>query len=122
MKPCSACSRVFMGDIYGDHVVSCADIIGIKHWHNVVRDTLTPNGYVTLLIGERAYVCVDLTRSSPLTQTGMADFVAGRAVTDAAHHKRVKYETKCSDIACGFLPFLFSSLGELEKDAMALLK
>nr|GEW53609.1 reverse transcriptase domain-containing protein [Tanacetum cinerariifolium] len=27
-------------DIYGDHAVSCAGIIGIKHSHNVVRDTL----------------------------------------------------------------------------------
>nr|GEY95000.1 hypothetical protein [Tanacetum cinerariifolium] len=34
------CSRVFSGDIYGDHAVSCAGIIGIKHHHNVVRDTL----------------------------------------------------------------------------------
>ncbi|GKC57419.1 hypothetical protein Tco_1085017 [Tanacetum coccineum] len=39
-KPCSACSRVFNGDIYGDHDVSCASIVGIKHRHNVVRDTL----------------------------------------------------------------------------------
>ncbi|GKF73002.1 hypothetical protein Tco_0219334, partial [Tanacetum coccineum] len=30
-KPCSACSRVFMGDINGDHAVSCAGIVGIKH-------------------------------------------------------------------------------------------
>ncbi|GKA32385.1 hypothetical protein Tco_0718752 [Tanacetum coccineum] len=33
-------------------------------------------------------VCVDLTRSSPLTQTGMVDFVPGRAVIDAAQRKR----------------------------------
>ncbi|GJV25231.1 hypothetical protein Tco_1377926 [Tanacetum coccineum] len=38
-------------------------------------------------------VCVDLTGSSPLTQTGMSDFAPGRAVTDAAHRKR---ETSCS--------------------------
>ncbi|GKA87553.1 hypothetical protein Tco_0809317 [Tanacetum coccineum] len=49
-------------------------------------------------------------------------FVAGRAVTDAAHRKRVKYKGKCSDIGYGFLPFLFSSLGELEKDAVTLMK
>ncbi|GKD40780.1 putative reverse transcriptase domain-containing protein [Tanacetum coccineum] len=30
-KPCSACSKVFTGDVYGDHVVSCAGVIGIKH-------------------------------------------------------------------------------------------
>nr|GEX22227.1 hypothetical protein [Tanacetum cinerariifolium] len=29
-------------------------------------------------------VCVDLTGSSPLTQTGMVDFVPGRVVIDVA--------------------------------------
>ncbi|GKF11438.1 hypothetical protein Tco_0049364, partial [Tanacetum coccineum] len=67
-------------------------------------------------------VCVDLTGSSPLTQTGMFDFSPGRAVTDAAQRKRGKYMTKCADIGYGFLPFLFSSFRELKKDAVTLLK
>ncbi|GKF83611.1 hypothetical protein Tco_0248509, partial [Tanacetum coccineum] len=67
-------------------------------------------------------VCVDLTGSSPLTQTGLADFVPGRAVSGATHRKCVKYEVKCADTGYGFLPFSFSSFGELEKDAVALLK
>ncbi|GJR40673.1 putative reverse transcriptase domain-containing protein [Tanacetum coccineum] len=148
-KPCSACSRVFIGDIYGDHAVSCAGIVGIKHRHNVVRDTLVDICYrsgissgkeVNIgLDGEHDKslrpadvllyswdvgrdVCVDLTGSSPLTQTGMVDFVPGRAVTEAAQRKRVKYEAKCADIGYGFLPFSFSSFGELEKDAVTLLK
>nr|GEV49255.1 hypothetical protein [Tanacetum cinerariifolium] len=54
-------------------------------------------------------------RSSPLTQIGLTDFFPGRAVVDAAHRK-------CADVGYGFLPFSFSSLGELEKDAVALLK
>nr|GEV24709.1 hypothetical protein [Tanacetum cinerariifolium] len=33
-------------------------------------------------------VCVDLTRSSPLTQTRMVDFVPGRVMIDVAQHKR----------------------------------
>ncbi|XP_071706668.1 uncharacterized protein [Rutidosis leptorrhynchoides] len=37
---CSACSRVFTGDIFGDHAVSCAGMVGIKHRHNIVRDSL----------------------------------------------------------------------------------
>nr|GEX47540.1 zinc finger, CCHC-type [Tanacetum cinerariifolium] len=105
------CSRVFAGDIYGDHVVSCAGIIGIKHPHNVVHDTLVdicyrsgisvgkevdigldggrdkPLRLVDMLLyswGEGLDVCVDLTGSSPLTQIGMVDFVPGRAVIDAA--------------------------------------
>ncbi|GJV79137.1 hypothetical protein Tco_1515007 [Tanacetum coccineum] len=149
LKSCLACSRVFTGDIYGDHVVSCAGIIGIKLRHNIVRDTLVdicfhsgisagkevdiglgggrdkplrPTDMLLYLWGRRLDMCVDLTGSSPLTQTGFANFVPDRAVMDAAHHKRVKYEAKCADIRYSFLPFLFSSLGELEKDAMALLK
>nr|GFB23715.1 hypothetical protein [Tanacetum cinerariifolium] len=119
-KPCSACSRVFAEDIYGDHVVSCAGIIDIKHRYNDVYDTLVNICYRSgISAGD---VCVDLTMSSPFTQTGMADFAPGRAVIDAAQRKRVKYEAKCATIGYGFLPFSFSSLGELEKDAVTLLK
>ncbi|GJS82895.1 zinc transporter 2, partial [Tanacetum coccineum] len=50
----------------------------------------------------------------------MSDFAPGRAVTDAAHRKRGKYMAKCAGY--GFLPFSFSSLGELETDAVTLLK
>ncbi|GJY72882.1 RNA-directed DNA polymerase, eukaryota [Tanacetum coccineum] len=147
--PCSVCSKVFTGDIYGDHVVSCAGIIGIKYQHNVVRDTLVdisfrsgisagkevdiclrggcdkPLRHTDMLLyswDEGLDVCVDLIGSSPLTQTSMIDFVSGRAVIDATHHKRVKYKAKCTNIVYGFLPFSFSSLGELEKDEVTLLK
>nr|GEY93407.1 RNA-directed DNA polymerase, eukaryota [Tanacetum cinerariifolium] len=103
--------RVFAGDIYGDHALSCAGIIGIKHRHNVVRDTLGDisnrsgisvgkeidiglDGGVTNPYDQQIYcfthedrvldVCVDLTGSLPLTQTEMAGFMPGRAVIDAA--------------------------------------
>ncbi|GJT74238.1 hypothetical protein Tco_1040963 [Tanacetum coccineum] len=67
-------------------------------------------------------VCLDLTGSSTLTQTGMVDFVPGRAVIDVAQRKRGKYMAKCAAIGYGFLPFSFSSLEELEADAVMLLK
>ncbi|GKD77849.1 hypothetical protein Tco_1340470 [Tanacetum coccineum] len=148
-KLCSACSRVFIEDIYGDHAISCAGIIRIKHRHNMVRDTLVdicfrsgiPAGKEVDIRLDGGHdkklrpadmllcswdggldVCVDLTGSSPLTQTGMSDFAPGRAVTDAAQRKRGKYMTKCADIGYRFLPFSFSSFGELEKDAVTLLK
>ncbi|GKA62621.1 reverse transcriptase domain-containing protein [Tanacetum coccineum] len=148
-KPCSACSRVFIKDIYGDHAISCAGIIGIKHRHNMVRDTLVDICFRSGISAGKEVdigldgghdkklrpadmllyswdggldVCVDLTGSSPLTQTGMSDFAPGRAVTDAAQRKRGKYMTKCADIGYGFLPFSFSSFGELKKDAVTLLK
>nr|GEW18951.1 putative reverse transcriptase domain-containing protein [Tanacetum cinerariifolium]GEW47052.1 putative reverse transcriptase domain-containing protein [Tanacetum cinerariifolium] len=148
-KPCLACSKVFTGDMYGDHAVSCAGIIGIKHRHNVMRDTLVDICFRSgISAGKEVYiglgggcdkalrpadmllyswdggldVCVDLTGSSPLTQTGMADFVPGRAVIDAAQRKRGKYMAKCAAIGYEFVPFSFSSLGELEADAVTLLK
>ncbi|GJX71476.1 hypothetical protein Tco_0308647 [Tanacetum coccineum] len=148
-KPCSACSRVFAGDIYGDHAVSCTGIVGIKHRHNIVCDTLIdicfrsgisagkevdiglgggrdkPLRPADMLVnswGGGLDVCVDLTGSSPLTQTGMIDFVLGRAVIDVAQRKSVKYEAKCAEIGYGFLPFSFSSFRELEKDVVTLLK
>ncbi|GJY71196.1 putative reverse transcriptase domain-containing protein [Tanacetum coccineum] len=134
-------------DVYGDHAVSCAGVIGIKHRHNAVRDTLVDICFrsgisagkkVDIGLGggcDKALrpadmllysweggldVCVDLTGSSPLTQTGMADFVPGRAMIDAAQRKRGKYMAKCPDIGYGFLPFSFSSFGELEKDALGM--
>nr|GFC25977.1 hypothetical protein [Tanacetum cinerariifolium] len=45
-----------------------------------------------------------------------------RAVIEVVQRKRVKYEAKCADIGYGFLPFSSSSFGELEKDAVILLK
>ncbi|GJV96569.1 hypothetical protein Tco_1548146 [Tanacetum coccineum] len=50
----------------------------------------------------------------------MIDFKPGRAVTDAAHRKRGKYMAKCAAIGYVFLPFFFSSLGELETHAVTL--
>nr|GEY25202.1 hypothetical protein [Tanacetum cinerariifolium] len=117
----NACSRVLVGNIYGDHDVSCTSFIGIKHHHNVVRDTLANICYRSgISVG--LDVCVDLTRSSPLTQTGLVDFVPSRAMIDVAKRKRDKYIDKCAAIGYGFLSFSFSFLGELEADAVTLLK
>nr|GEZ72546.1 hypothetical protein [Tanacetum cinerariifolium] len=131
------------------HAVLCAGTIGIKHRHNLVRDTLVDTcyrsgisvgkevdigldggcekplrpTYMLLYSWDRGLdVCVDLTGSSHLTQTGMIGFVSGRAVIDVAQRKRVKYDTKCAAIGYGFLPFSFSSLGELDEGAVTLLK
>nr|GEZ70179.1 hypothetical protein [Tanacetum cinerariifolium] len=136
-------------DIYGDHVVSCAEIIGIEHCPNVVRDTFVdicyhsgisagnevdigldggrgkPLRLTDMLLyswNGRLDVCVDLTGSSPLTQTKMVDFLSGQAVTDAAQRKRDKYMDRCAAIEYGFLLFSFSSLGELETYTVILLK
>ncbi|GJS91489.1 hypothetical protein Tco_0774125 [Tanacetum coccineum] len=106
-------------DTYGDHVMSCAEVdIGLD---GGCDKPLRP-AYMLLYSWDGGLdVCVDLTGSSPLTQTEMLDFVLGRAVIDVTQRKRVKYMAKCAAIEYG-LPFSFSSLGELEEYAVTLLK
>ncbi|GJY68294.1 hypothetical protein Tco_0471276 [Tanacetum coccineum] len=65
---------------------------------------------------------INLTGSSPLTRTGMTNFAPGRAVIDAAQRKSGKYLDKCAAIGYDFIPFSFSSLGELEANVVTLLK
>ncbi|KAL6520162.1 hypothetical protein OROMI_032342 [Orobanche minor] len=123
-------------------------MVGIKYRHNLVRDTLLDvcfrsgisagkevdiglrdgNGGslrpadLLLYAWDRGRdVCVDLTGSSPLTRSGMLDFVPGQVVTEAAKRKCVKYRELCAAKGYGSLPFSFSTLGELEADAVALL-
>ncbi|GKD50458.1 hypothetical protein Tco_1279434 [Tanacetum coccineum] len=133
LKPCSTCSRVFTRDIYGDHVVSCASIIGINHRHNVVRDTLVDICYRSgISVGKEVDIGLDGGVTTHYIQqicyftcrmeTGMADFVPGRAMINVAQRKRVKYMAKCAAIGYEFLPFSFSSFGELEDEAVTLLK
>ncbi|GJZ43416.1 hypothetical protein Tco_0590671 [Tanacetum coccineum] len=105
----NACSRFFAGDIYGDYAVSCAGSIGIKHRHNVVRDTLVDICYRSgISAGKEVDIGLDGGRDKPLR---LADI-----------SKRGKYMAKCAAIGYGFLPFSFFSLGELEADAVTLLK
>nr|GFA08009.1 hypothetical protein [Tanacetum cinerariifolium] len=132
------------GQTMNDHAVSCAGIIGIKHRHNVVRDTLVDVCYrygiyagkeVDIELDEGCDkplrpadillyswdggldVCVILTGSSHLMQIRMVDFVPGRAMIDAVQRKRDKYMAKCAALGYEFLPLFFSSLEELEADA-----
>ncbi|GJX35278.1 hypothetical protein Tco_0246835 [Tanacetum coccineum] len=111
-KSCSACSKVFTGDIYGDHAVSCAGIIGIKHQHNVVRDTLVD---ICLWSGISAGKEVDIGLGGGWSSTFARDwdgcFCAGRAVNDAAHRKRSKFTRHNSDIDMDILPFSYRRLG-----------
>ncbi|GJT52464.1 hypothetical protein Tco_0978621 [Tanacetum coccineum] len=68
----NACSRVFAGDIYGDHAVSCAGIIGIKHHHNVVRDTLVDICYrFGISAGKEVDIGLDGGRDKPLRPADM---------------------------------------------------
>ena len=65
---------------------------------------------------------MDLTGSSPLTRSGMVDFVPGHAVAGAAKRKCAKYRDLCASKGYIFLPFSFSTLGELDAEVVVLLK
>ncbi|GKA54087.1 hypothetical protein Tco_0753036 [Tanacetum coccineum] len=66
------CSRVFAGDIYGDHDVSCAGIIGIKYRHNVVCDTLVDICYRSgISSGKEVDIGLDGGRDKPLRPADM---------------------------------------------------
>nr|GEU43479.1 putative reverse transcriptase domain-containing protein [Tanacetum cinerariifolium] len=122
-KPCSTCSKVFAIGIYGDHVVSC-DVgkevdIGLGGGQD---KPLCPTDMFLYSWDEGLDIYVNMTYSSPLTQIGMINFAPGHAVIEAAQRKCIKYEAKCADIEYGFLPISFFSFGELEKDAVTLLK
>nr|GEX19118.1 hypothetical protein [Tanacetum cinerariifolium] len=118
-KPCSACSRVFMGDIYGDYDVSCAGIVGIKHRHNVVRDTLVDICYRSgISSGKEVDIGLGGERDKSLRPADVLLY----SWDDGRDRKRVKYEAKYADTGYGFLSFSFSSFGELENDSVTLLK
>ncbi|GJV83226.1 hypothetical protein Tco_1523124 [Tanacetum coccineum] len=91
-KLCLACSKVFTGDVYGDHVVSCAGISAGKEvdirLDGGCDKALRPADMLLYSWDGGLDVCVDLTGSSPLTRTGMADFVPGRAAIDVHKCKR----------------------------------
>ncbi|KAL9226128.1 hypothetical protein vseg_001975 [Gypsophila vaccaria] len=149
VRHCSVCSRVFDGDAFGDHAVFCSGTVGVKHRHNPVRDTLLDIYFragisaakkvdVGLIGGHGKPlrpadlllyswymgrdVCVDLTGSSPLSNSAFPDYAPGWVVADAARRKCAKYLALCEARGYGFLPFSFSSLGELEGGAVDLLK
>ncbi|GJV57117.1 hypothetical protein Tco_1458122 [Tanacetum coccineum] len=145
-KSCSTYSMVFVRDIYGDHVISCVGTVGIKHRHDIVRDTLVdiylwsgisaskevdigldggrdkplrPADMLLYSWDERLDVCVELIGSSPLTQTGMVDFLLGRAAIEVAQQlekdvvsllKRIRKFLLIKDIGARNVIYIFSRI------------
>ncbi|GKB71596.1 hypothetical protein Tco_0933008 [Tanacetum coccineum] len=84
--------EVFMGDINRDHAVSCA---------------------VRISAGKEVDIGLGGGRDKFLRPADMLLY---------SWDGGLDYEANCADIGYGFLPFSFSSFGELEKDAVTLLK
>lgn len=145
---CPACEKGIL-DAWGDHALACAADIGVKHRHNVVRDALydvclrvglsvqkeASTGMIDAKGGELrpadilfySWVqgkdtCVDITGTSPFSIVGLQGFIPGKAVKTAASNKMKKYENVCDSKGYHFLPFSFSTIGDLGDDATELLK
>ncbi|GKD48808.1 hypothetical protein Tco_1277784 [Tanacetum coccineum] len=112
-------------DSFGEHTVHCKELSGFKYRHDMVRDVLfdicmragisakkeTPVNFLTdpsdgrstlrpadvLVFGwvGAKYVCVNLTRVSPLVRLSSRGFTAGQAALKAASCKVTKHEKTC---------------------------
>ncbi|GKC00733.1 hypothetical protein Tco_0986869 [Tanacetum coccineum] len=102
----NACSRILVGK----EVDIGLDDIGIKHHHNVVRDTFVDICHCSrILVGKEVDIELDEGRDTLLHPADMLLYS-----WDGGHD--------CAAIGYGFIPFSFSSLVELEADAVILLK
>jgi hypothetical protein len=145
-SPCPSCN-VHRMDQWGGggHAVHCSSEVGVKFRHNLVRDILVdicskagimvrkeaPMGFLTeegrelrpadvLLFNwlQCKDACLDVTGVSPLAGSGVASWAPGVALSNAAEKKRKKYASKCEDNGYKFVPFAFSTFGELELEAL----
>ncbi|GJR35294.1 hypothetical protein Tco_1210978 [Tanacetum coccineum] len=121
LKPWSACSSGFAGDIYGDHVVPCAGISAGKEvdigLDGGCDKPLRPADMLLYSWDGGLDECMDLTGSLPMTQIGIANFVLGHVMIDAAQCKCVKYMAKCA--AIGTLGYVLLFIFLIESVAIA---
>nr|GEW04854.1 hypothetical protein [Tanacetum cinerariifolium] len=112
-------SNIFTGDVYGDHAVSCAGVIGIKHRHNAVRDTLVDICFREgISAGKEVNIGLSGDDDKALRHADMLLY----SWDEGLDRKRGKYMAKCATMGYGFLPFSFFSLGELKTYAVTLLR
>lgn len=71
------------------------------------------------LHGEDA--CVDLTRGSFFTGSGVFSWAPGASLANNTERKWKKYSSKCEENGYKFIPFAFFTFGELGEDVLDLL-
>ena len=144
---CPSCNTPKI-DMWGDHVVHCSSEVGVKFFHNLVRDMLVDICFkaeisvrkealmgfsledlkelrpTNLLLFNRLHgkdTCVDVTGSSHFAGIGVFSLAPSASLTNAAERKRKKYTAKSEDNGYKFIPFAFSTFGELGEDTLNLL-
>ena len=144
---CPSCS-VHRMDQWGDHAIHCSSEVGVKFRHNLVRDVLidicskvgvavrkeAPLGFLSedgrdlrpadLLLfnwSQGKDACMDMTGISPFAGGGVNSWAPGVALCNAVEKKKRKYASICAANGYSFIPFAFSTLGELDKEALGIL-
>ncbi|GJU86230.1 hypothetical protein Tco_1293776 [Tanacetum coccineum] len=90
----------------GGPAASSAGLIGIKHRHNVVCDTLVDICFHSEILSSKE---VDIKLNGGVTNPD-----SQLILVDATQCKHVKYEAQCIDFGYGFLSFSLSSFKEEE--------
>nr|GEV32545.1 putative reverse transcriptase domain-containing protein [Tanacetum cinerariifolium] len=147
---CSVCHKACL-DSFGELAIHCKELSGFKYRHDLVRDVLSdicrhagisikkeaPVNFLTDPSDERStlrpadvlafgwvggkYMCVDLTRVSPLVGLSSKGFTAGQATLKAAPGKVTKHKKTCIENQHVFIPFAFDTFGFLAPEAVELL-
>lgn len=145
---CPDCKKAVM-DEWGDHALHCVHELGVKFRHNAVKDTISNICYQSGVVVKKQVplgflsdegialrpadllfhnwdkgknVCVDITGCSPFAGNGAHASNPEASVAYVANRKKQKHDKSCLDHGYGFLPFTFSSFGELGVEALELLK
>ena len=132
----------------GDNAVHYSSEVGVKFRHNLVRDMLVdiccragisvrkeaPVGFSSearkdlrptdLLLFNWLHgkdACVHVTGGSPFAGIGVSSWDPSVSLANAAKRKRKKYTTKCKVNIYKFIPFTFSTFGELGEGTLELL-
>ncbi|KAL8110192.1 hypothetical protein AgCh_026056 [Apium graveolens] len=144
---CPSCN-VHRMDRWGDDAVHCSSDVGVKFRHNLVRDILVdicskvsipvrkeaPLGFLSnagqelrpadLLLfnwSQGKDACLDVTGISPFAGGGVSSWAPGVALLNAVEKKKRKYSRICVDHGYSFIPFAFSTFGELDTEALDVL-
>ena len=144
---CSSCNTPKM-DQWEDHAVHCSSEVGVKFCHNLVRDMLMDTcGKAGISVRKEALMGfssetgihlrladlllfnwfhgkdarVDIIGGSPFVGMGVSSWAPGASLANAEGRKRKKYTAKCEENGYKFIPFSFSTFGELGEDPLELL-
>ena len=66
-------------------------------------------------------VCLDVTGISPFAGTSGGSWAPNMALHNAVEKKNKKYAIKCEENGYKFIPFAFTTFGELDKEAVSTL-